>query len=179
MAIVKKLIYFFGSGKADGTGTMKDLLGGKGAGLAEMTNAGVPVPPGFTITTEVCNLFYDLGKRVPDGLDGEMRDYMKKMEDALGGKFRAEGTVQAAFPLGLPEEYQIRGRVFSDFGTLTGTDFEDDIDLNDDATLRLSVGVGLTWVSPFGPLAVDLAYPVLKESYDEDELFRFSVGTSF
>ncbi len=62
---------------------------------------------------------------------------------------------------------------------MTGTDFEDDIDLNDDASLRLSVGVGLTWVSPFGPLAVDLAYPVLKESYDEDELFRFSVGTSF
>jgi len=88
MAIAKKLIYFFGNGKADGTGTMKDLLGGKGAGLAEMTNAGVPVPPGFTITTEVCNLFYDLGKRVPEGLDGEMRDFMKKMEDALGGKFK-------------------------------------------------------------------------------------------
>lgn len=100
-------------------------------------------------------------------------------DDSLGGKFRFEGTVQAAFPLGLPEEYQIRGRVFSDFGTLTGTDFEDDIDLNDDASLRASVGVGLTWVSPFGPLAVDLAYPVLKESYDEDELFRFSVGTTF
>jgi hypothetical protein len=46
------------------------------------------VPPGFTITTEVCNLFYDLGRRVPEGLDGEMRDYMKKMEDALGGKFK-------------------------------------------------------------------------------------------
>ncbi len=88
MAIAKKLIYFFGNGKADGTGTMKDLLGGKGSGLAEMTNAGVPVPPGFTITTEVCNLFYDLGKRVPEGLDGEMRDYMKKMEDALSGKFK-------------------------------------------------------------------------------------------
>ena len=88
MAIAKKLIYFFGNGKADGTGTMKDLLGGKGAGLAEMTNAGVPVPPGFTITTEVCNLFYDLGKRVPEGLDGEMRDYMKKIEDALGNKFK-------------------------------------------------------------------------------------------
>jgi pyruvate,orthophosphate dikinase len=87
MATGKKYIYFFGSGKADGTGTMKDLLGGKGAGLAEMTNAGVPVPPGFTITTEVCNLFYELRKRVPDGLDAEMRDYMKKMEAALGGKF--------------------------------------------------------------------------------------------
>ncbi len=100
-------------------------------------------------------------------------------KDALGGKFRAEGTVQASFPLGLPEEYAIRGRVFSDFGTLTGTDFEDDIDLNDDASLRMSLGVGLTWVSPFGPLAVDLAYPILKESYDKDELFRFSVGTTF
>ncbi len=88
MATGKKYIYFFGSGKADGSGTMKDLLGGKGAGLAEMTNAGVPVPPGFTITTEVCNLFYELGKRVPEGLDGEMRDYMKKVEDALGGSFK-------------------------------------------------------------------------------------------
>ncbi len=88
MATGKKYIYFFGSGKADGTGTMKDLLGGKGAGLAEMTNAGVPVPPGFTITTEVCNLFYELGKRVPEGLDGEMRDYMSKMEAALGGSFK-------------------------------------------------------------------------------------------
>jgi pyruvate,orthophosphate dikinase len=80
----KKYIYFFGSGKADGTGTMKDLLGGKGAGLAEMTNAGVPVPPGFTITTEVCNLFYELGKRVPDGLDTGMREYMKKVEGSVG-----------------------------------------------------------------------------------------------
>jgi pyruvate,orthophosphate dikinase len=64
---------------------MKDLLGGKGAGLAEMTNAGVPVPPGFTITTEVCNLFYEIGNRVPDGLDAEMREYMKMMEDAVSG----------------------------------------------------------------------------------------------
>jgi pyruvate,orthophosphate dikinase len=88
MATGKKYIYFFGSGKADGSGTMKGLLGGKGAGLAEMTNAGVPVPPGFTITTEVCNLFYELGHRMPDGLDDEMHDYMSKIEDALNGKFR-------------------------------------------------------------------------------------------
>src|SRR5450759_4218847 len=81
----KKYIYFFGKGKADGTGTMKDLLGGKGAGLAEMTNAGVPVPPGFTITTEVCNQFYELGKRVPEGLDADMRENMKMMEDAVHG----------------------------------------------------------------------------------------------
>ncbi|HEX9020754.1 MAG TPA: pyruvate, phosphate dikinase, partial [Nitrospirota bacterium] len=88
MATGKKYIYFFGNGKADGTGAMKDLLGGKGAGLAEMTNAGVPVPPGFTITTEVCNLFYEIGKRVPDGLDAEMRGYMAKVEGALGGRYK-------------------------------------------------------------------------------------------
>ncbi len=92
MTTGKKYTYFFGSGKADGTGAMKDLLGGKGAGLAEMTNAGVPVPPGFTITTEVCNLFYDLGKKVPDGLDGEMREYMIKVEGALGGSFKFGGV---------------------------------------------------------------------------------------
>ncbi len=84
MSEEKKRIYFFGSGKADGIGTMKVLLGGKGAGLAEMTNAGIPVPPGFTITTEICNLFYELGKRVPDGLDEEMRGYMKRVEESVG-----------------------------------------------------------------------------------------------
>ena len=57
MPTIKKFIYFFAEGKADGNGKMKDLLGGKGAGLAEMTNSGVPVPPGLTITTEVCNYF--------------------------------------------------------------------------------------------------------------------------
>src|SRR5512139_3523931 len=92
MATGEKYTYFFGSGKADGTGTMKDLLGGKGAGLAEMTNAGVPVPPGFTITTEVCNIFYEIGKRVPDGLDAEMKEYMKKIEDAVGNGFRFGDT---------------------------------------------------------------------------------------
>ena len=53
-----KHVYFFGNGKADGDRRMKDLLGGKGAGLAEMTNAGLPVPPGFTISTDVCNMYY-------------------------------------------------------------------------------------------------------------------------
>jgi len=54
----RKCVYFFGNGKADGNRDMKDLLGGKGSGLAEMTNAGLPVPPGFTISTEVCNIYY-------------------------------------------------------------------------------------------------------------------------
>jgi pyruvate,orthophosphate dikinase len=88
MAAGNKFIYFFGKGKAEGTGSMKDLLGGKGAGLAEMTNIGVPVPPGFTISTAVCNRFYDLGQRVPEGLDEEMRKYMKKVEASVAGGFK-------------------------------------------------------------------------------------------
>lgn len=82
-----KYVYFFGNGKAEGQGTWKDLLGGKGAGLAEMTIAGVPVPPGFTITTEVCNKFYENGKKVPEGLDAEMRENLARVETAVGLRF--------------------------------------------------------------------------------------------
>src|SRR5437870_1062867 len=81
---VGKHVYFFGSGKADGDRTMKDLLGGKGAGLAEMTNAGLPVPPGFTISTEVCNLYYEQKNKIPAGVDREIDGHLKKLEDAAG-----------------------------------------------------------------------------------------------
>jgi pyruvate,orthophosphate dikinase len=80
----KKYVYFFGKGKADGSGDMKDLLGGKGAGLAEMTNAGVPVPPGFTITTEVCGIFYKSGSKLPAEIEKEIAANLKKLEDAMG-----------------------------------------------------------------------------------------------
>ena len=75
-----KLIYAFGGGRADGRADMKSLLGGKGANLAEMTNLGVPVPPGLTITTEVCREFYELGKRWPKGLDSELKEKLKWLE---------------------------------------------------------------------------------------------------
>src|SRR5687768_7139585 len=65
----RKFVYFFGSGKADGNRNMKDLLGGKGANLAEMTNAALPVPPGFTISTEACNLYYKEGRKTPAAVD--------------------------------------------------------------------------------------------------------------
>src|SRR4051794_13235990 len=64
----KRYIYAFGAGHAEGDATMRDLLGGKGAGLAEMTNAGLPVPPGFTITTEACNDYFAAGQTLPEGL---------------------------------------------------------------------------------------------------------------
>jgi len=70
--------------------------------------------------------------------------------------------------------------VFSDFGVLTGYDKKNSsIKLNDDGSLRASAGFGLTWISPFGPLAIDLAYPVLRKSQDKIQYFSFSFGTNF
>src|SRR5882672_8933580 len=80
----KKYVYFFGDGKADGNRNMKDLLGGKGSGLAEMTNAGLPVPPGFTISTEVCNIYYKEKQRIPGAIDSEIAEHVKKLEKAAG-----------------------------------------------------------------------------------------------
>ncbi len=82
-----KRVYFFGAGKGDGHGGMKALLGGKGANLAEMTRIGLPVPPGFTITTEVCTYFYDNKKTYPPELDAQMHTAMAGMEKIMGTKF--------------------------------------------------------------------------------------------
>jgi len=82
-----KYVYNFGNGHADGSADMRNLLGGKGAGLAEMTNLGIPVPPGFSITTEVCTAFYDLGRRYPDGLEDQVRQGVAFVENLLGRRF--------------------------------------------------------------------------------------------
>ena len=83
----KKWVYFFGMGKADGKGEMKALLGGKGAGLAEMSRLGMPVPAGFSITTEACNAFFEAGKRYPGGMWDQVLENLKKVEKAMGMKF--------------------------------------------------------------------------------------------
>ena len=85
--MAQKHIYAFGGGKAEGNKDMKDLLGGKGAGLAEMSNIGIPVPPGFTITTEVCTEYYRAGKKLPKWLEAEVRAAMKKTEALAGKRF--------------------------------------------------------------------------------------------
>jgi pyruvate,orthophosphate dikinase len=82
-----KYVYFFGGGKADGRADLKNLLGGKGANLAEMTNIGLPVPAGFTITTEVCTYYYDHGRTYPPELKAEVEEAMRKTEQTMGAKF--------------------------------------------------------------------------------------------
>ena len=83
---MEKYVYFFGGGKADGNGTMKDVLGGKGAGLAEMTNAGLPVPPGFTIVTSACRLYFHGGNKTPADILTQKDEALAKLEELQGQK---------------------------------------------------------------------------------------------
>ncbi len=82
-----KYVYFFGEGKADGKAEMKFLLGGKGANIAEMTNLGIPVPPGFTITTDVCTYYYENNRSYPPELKAEVEEAMTRLERIMGRKF--------------------------------------------------------------------------------------------
>jgi len=88
----KKHVYEFGGGKADGKAEMKELLGGKGANLAEMANLGIPVPPGFTITTEVCNYYYQHNKSYPPELEAEVKQALADVESIMQAKFGDPGN---------------------------------------------------------------------------------------
>jgi len=83
----EKFIYFFGNGNAEGNASMKELLGSKGANLAEMANIEIPVPPGFTITTEVCKTYYANNKQYPSGVEEQVGENLKKLEAITGRKF--------------------------------------------------------------------------------------------
>jgi pyruvate, orthophosphate dikinase len=89
---MKKYVYSFGGGEADGDGKMKDVLGGKGAGLAEMSRAKLPVPPGFTISTEVCNLYFERGNQVPSEVDAQMSEALATLEGKMGQKLGDTGN---------------------------------------------------------------------------------------
>src|SRR6478736_6523809 len=87
MSTTPKYVYSFGGGKAEGRSDMKELLGGKGANLAEMSAIGIPVPPGFTITTEVCAQYYDNGKKLPEAVRPQVEAALKQVESIYGSKF--------------------------------------------------------------------------------------------
>jgi len=88
--MASKYVYFFGKGEVEGHKDMRDTLGGKGANLAEMAGIGLPVPPGFTVTTEVCNLFLEHGKKMPEEIEEEIKSNMKKLEQVTQQKFGDE-----------------------------------------------------------------------------------------
>ncbi len=102
-----KYVYFFGGGSAEGNGTMRDILGGKGAGLAEMTAIGLPVPAGFTITTEVCEEYYKNNKKYPVELKAQVESYLSKLEKITGKKLGDKNdpllvSVRSGAPVSMP-----------------------------------------------------------------------------
>lgn len=99
--------------------------------------------------------------------------------DALGGNFFYRGSLEAGFPIGLPEELGVKGHGFTDFGSLWEPDNEKGVDIADENSIRASAGVGLSWRSPLGPVRIDYAVPYSSEDFDEEEKFRFSFGTQF
>lgn len=99
-------------------------------------------------------------------------------DDALGAEQFYTGSFELGFPLGLPEEFDIRGRLFTDFGSAWGLD-SGNPDIQDENSPRVSVGAGVSWQSPFGPIIIDIGYAVLKEDFDETEILNFSFGTQF
>src|SRR3990167_8339494 len=103
----KKYVYFFGNKKADGKAVMKNLLGGKGANLAEMTNLGIPVPAGFTITTEVCAEYYRNNKKYPSGLRDQVEKNLALVEKTMGATFGSDTnpllvSVRSGAPVSMP-----------------------------------------------------------------------------
>lgn len=100
-------------------------------------------------------------------------------DDALGGNWIANGSVEMRMPLGLPEELGVTGKVFTDFGVIGEPDIDDMTGVDYENSLRASVGVGVIWKSPVGPINIDIAQPVLKQDFDETELFRLNFGTRF
>jgi outer membrane protein insertion porin family len=99
-------------------------------------------------------------------------------DDSIGGTQYYRGSAEIGFPLGLPEEFDIKGAVFSDMGSVWGSD-DPFPNIADDASLRATAGIGISWGSPVGPVRINLARPLMKEDYDKTEFFSFSFGTRF
>lgn len=143
------------------------------------TLAEVGIIEGYNDSDVQINERYFLGSRSLRGFEyGGMGPRDLSSDDALGGNYFYRGSSEFSFPVGLPEEMGIKGHLFSDYGSLWGVD-DTGTEVVDENSLRASVGVGVSWVSPLGPLRVDLASPILEEDYDKDEIFRFDFGTRF
>ncbi|HLN25851.1 MAG TPA: BamA/TamA family outer membrane protein, partial [Patescibacteria group bacterium] len=100
--------------------------------------------------------------------------------DALGGLWDYTGTAELTFPLGVPKELGIQGKLFTDVGAIGGVDKSIVAsDITQSTQLRMSIGTGVVWKSPMGPINVDLGFPIMRDSHDETQIFRLNFGTRF
>jgi pyruvate,orthophosphate dikinase len=161
---MSKYVYSFGNGTADGDGQMKDILGGKGAGLAEMSRAGAPVPPGFTISTEVCNIFFQNKRTVPDEIEAQVDEGLALLESRLGKKLG-----DAADPLLLSVRSGAKFSMPGMMNTILN------LGLNDETTEGLVAKTGNArfaydcyrrFIQMFGEVALDIDMAKFDEAFD-------------
>ncbi|MBT3370326.1 MAG: outer membrane protein assembly factor BamA [Rhodospirillaceae bacterium] len=133
---------------------------------------------GLDQDVRVLNRFFLGGDNFRGFETGGLGPRDSKTDDAIGGNTYFVATGELRFPIGLPNDFGVLGRAFTEIGTLLDPDVSGP-DLLDSKEPRVSIGVGVSWRSPFGPIRVDLAQAVVKESFDKEELFRFSFGTRF
>lgn len=123
--------------------------------------------------------FYIGGKNLRGFEQGGIGPRDLDTDDALGGNRFYRGSAEFSFPVGLPEGVGVKGHAFADAGTLYDVDTESTGNLGDESSIRSSVGLGLSWRSPFGPIRIDFAQALSHETFDEEESFRFDFGTRF
>jgi pyruvate,orthophosphate dikinase len=177
MGEVKKYVFSFGSGRAEGSGAMKALLGGKGAGLAEMTNIGLPVPAGFTITTEVCELYYKNNRKYPEHLREEVAEHLVRLETSTGKKFGDPKnpllvSVRSGAPVSMPGMMETILNLGLNDSTVEGL-----AKLTGDRHFALDAY--RRFVGMYGSTAKDIPSEEFEQAFDEikDEATRKRLGT--
>lgn len=128
-------------------------------------------------TLRLTNRFFVGGDNLRGFAVGGIGPRDSNTTDALGGKYFYTGTAEASFPLGFPKEIGVTGKAFVDVGSLWGA--SETTNVLDDASMRIGTGIGVQWVSPFGPIRVDYAIPVQQQPYDRTQNLRFGFGTRF
>ncbi|MCW5737511.1 MAG: outer membrane protein assembly factor BamA [Enhydrobacter sp.] len=142
-------------------------------------SAGI-VEPYNNSTLLISNRFYIGGDTLRGFQVGGIGPRDANTGSALGGKYYYTGTAELSFPLGLPKELGILGKAFADVGSLWGSaDNPNQVSILDSTLMRVSTGIGVQWISPFGPIRIDYAIPLVQEPWDKTENFRFSFGTRF
>src|SRR5438132_4663154 len=166
-----KFVYYFGEGKADGNGKMKPQLGGKGANLAEMTRIGLPVPPGFTISTEVCTFFYAHNRTYPRTMQAEVEEGIRRMERIMGTTF---GDTKA-----MPLLVAVRSGARDSMPGMMDTILN--LGLNDESVLALAKATGnerFAWdcYRRFIQMYGDVVMGVQKRPGEDHEPFETAIG---